>query len=608
MSGKSEFRGLPIGDDDFRTLILSGHYYVDKTPFLRKVFKEDSSAVLLLTRPRRFGKTMLLSMFDQFIGTAPDGTRDLDFRAKMFEGLEIMRDQAFVDEFMGQYPTVFISLKGVFGLSFEEAYKKLASMMRTIFIKCAYLQQSSELSNDEKQDLTLFCKKGYLTDWEHHSEELQDSLRTLCSAMAKHFKRQVVLLIDEYDVPLAKASVAGYHDKMVNLISGFFDLLKTTPSGYSAQDTLSNIGDRPLKKVVMTGCLKVAKNSIFTGVNNLSVNTVLSSDGKLSTIIGFEKNEVAKILKDYDMAEYSGMVKENYDGYRFYKDEMFCPWDVLNFIERNYRLKQSGDLNDIKARNYWNGSTSDSSLKGYLGYLSENDNQKMQNLVVGKAIDITVNDSMNYDDLRMHRTEDFWSLLLHTGYLTAIANPEGNLYQVRIPNQEILECFRDNIKASFDDLLTRDGGDLAKDLALSLLKGDVSAADDLLFEMLRHYVSLRDSATKAAPENFYHGMLLGILGTACNKTISQLKSNAEAGDGYADLCFTDLRRHTAVVIELKAGTSQHLTSSAQKALEQIESRNYAREYLEDEMVSTVYAYAIAFSGKNCRIVSKKLKG
>lgn len=602
MSVDKKFKPLAIGREGFRMMIQSGCYYVDKTSYLQKVFQDDLSSVLLFTRPRRFGKTLLLNMFDQFLGISADGDPEIEFKRKLFDGLDVLDDQKFVDAYMGQFPVLFLSLKEIKGKNFHAAYDAMASMIASKALQFKYLWDSPNLSELEKRTLYRMCDRVYLAD-EDHAGEVKDALKNLCTYLFKHFKRKVVLLIDEYDVPLAKASAGGYHADMVDLISGFFDVLKTPLTGGSEGDR----GEEMLQKVVMTGCLKVAKNSIFTGVNNLHVNTVLSHDDDFSSIIGFNKSETLKLLDDYEMTEYGDMVKNNYDGYRFGKDEIFCPWDVINFVDENSSHKRHGDLRLITARNYWNGSTSDSSLKGYLGYLSENDNQRMQDLVDGTPIEITVNDSMNYDDLRMHRSEDFWSLLLHTGYLTAMENPGDNRYLVRVPNLEILECFRNNIKAAFDDLLLKDDGDMAADLAIALLKGDASTADDLLFDMLQHYVSVRDTATRAAPENFYHGMLLGILGTVCNKTINGLKSNCEAGNGYADITFTDLRKRTGVVLELKVSKSGNLSDTAMAALTQIQDRDYAAPFIKSKDISNVYGYAVVFDEKNCRIEMKKLK-
>lgn len=592
---------LPVGTDSFDKLMTLGRYYIDKTPYLKNVFRDDGSEVLLITRPRRFGKTMTLSMFECFLGIGADGNRNLSQKESLFSGLEIMKDRDFVEEYMGRFPVISLSLKSVSGDDFEGAYKKLAGAVRTLALKYKYLGESPALSDSEREDYRVLCEKGYLSD-QAHSDELQDSLRVLTYSLFRHFNRPVVLLIDEYDVPLAKAAEKGYHPKMVTLISGLFDLLK----GSSSSVTGDNSGAAYLYKTVMTGCLKVAKNSIFTGVNNFSVNTVLSNDPKFSSVMGFTKAETERILKDYDLEEYADLVRTNYDGYRFYKDEIFCPWDVVNFVDKNHVLKMVGDPESIMADNYWNTSTSSGALKGYLGYLTENDNIRMQELMDGHEIEISVNDSMNYDDLSMHRSEDFWSLLVHTGYLTSVKNLGEQRYQVRIPNLEIRQCFRENIQNFFDESLQVKDGNRAEMLAGALLSGKVNEADEIIYDVLQSYVSIRDNATRAAPENLYQGLLLGIFSN-CPRAVADFKSNSESGRGYADITFKDPRRRIAVVIEIKSVPEEQMVGAADAALTQIKDRDYARPFLKNEMITDIYAYAAVFSGKQSLLKMLKIK-
>lgn len=601
MSGSHDMKNLPVGEDDFATLIESNNYYIDKTAYLKSVFNDDAS-VLLFTRPRRFGKTITLSMFDCFFAMEADGRCDMQKKLRWFSGLEILRDQAFVDANMGRYPVVFITLKSVQGNDFTQACNALATLVAETANAFDFLQDSPRLTKAEREKFQRLCDEAYLSDPDHLAV-LTFSLRTLCLYLFKHFERKVLLLIDEYDVPLAKAASKNYHDKMVTFISGFFDLLKTSPSG----STSKLGGGKILQKVVMTGCLKVAKNSIFTGVNNLSVNTVLSNDPNFSSIMGFTKPETQKILQDYDLAEYTGMVRDNYDGYRFYKDEIFCPWDVVKFVKINRDHKNRGELSEITAENYWNNSTSDPALKGYLGYLSQNDNLKMQELIDGHDIEISVNDSMNYDDLSKHRPDDFWSLLLHTGYLTSDAFLGNDIYRVRIPNLEVRECFRTNIQEYFKDFVSPvNGENKAVALAAALLEGDVARAQSLIADSLRVYVSLRDFANRSKPENFYQGLMVGILSTCSDKAIVDFQSNAEAGDGYADISFTDPHGNRAVILELKSCRSEDIAATVQDALRQIDERNYAEKYLKKQLLDEVMAYALVFSGKRCHLKLKRL--
>ena len=423
----------------------------------------------------------------------------------------------------------------------------------------------------------------------------------------KHFNKQVYILIDEYDVPSVKAQEHGYHKDMVTLMSSFLGFLKD-PQRDPEKDTSI------ISKVVITGCLKVAKNSIFTGVNNLKVNTVTSKIDKYTGMIGFTKDETQKILKDYELDDFSQTVKNYYDGYKFYDKEMFCPWDVLNFIDDNFNLKQTGNTDDIKPGNYWDKSSSDSALGEYLGYLTDNDNQKMQDLVDRKSIGFKLNDSMNYDTLSEHKSDDFWSLLLHTGYLTVdweqtkkegLAKVNNKDIFVKIPNLEIFECFENNILDRFGKILSKDN--LALNIANALLEGKVDYVQDKLGPLLRSFVSVRDTATKAPHENYYHGFLNGIF-TNCKDNLGEYHSNYESGDGYADITFNNLGGTKACVIEIKVcKEKESRAKKANEAIEQILEKHYADAIFEDENITSVNAIGIAFSGKNCAVSVKKVK-
>ena len=382
-------------------------------------------------------------------------------------------------------------------------------------------------------------------------------------------------------------------------MKGFFGILKD-------KNTLT--------KAVITGCLKVAKNSLFTGVNNLTVNTVADKESKYTGIIGFTKDETFKFLKDYELDDYSQKVKEHYDGYKFFDKEMFCPWDVVKFIRKNFDFKQSGNLTEIKAGNYWAGTTSDKSLYAYIGYLTDKDNQKMQDLVDGKSIGFKLNDSMNYDTLSEHNSNDFWSLLLHTGYLTVdwdktqkeeLSKENNKNIFVRIPNLEILECFTNNIKEKFSNVVKKDN--LALNIANALLDGNDSFVQEKLGPLLRSFVSVRDTATKAPHENYYHGFLNGIF-TNCKDDLGEYHSNIESGDGYADILFKDADCRKVAIIEIKsASVGSDLVTLSETALSQIEDKNYSEQFMGNRMIQSIYAYGIAFAGKNCFITCKKIK-
>ena len=380
---------------------------------------------------------------------------------------------------------------------------------------------------------------------------------------------------------------------------------------------MCNLKDqKTLTKVIITGCLKVDKNSLFTGVNNLKVNTVLSENEDYTGIIGFTKEETYKFLKDYKMDNFAQKVKERYDGYKFYDKEMFCPWDIVSFISDYYKKNLKGTLKLNRLENYWEGTTSDKSLSAYLGYLTDNDNQKMQDLVDGKPISFKLNESMNYDTLSEHNSDDFWSLLLHTGYLTVDweKTDEAELSKdsktnketfARIPNLEILECFEHNIKTRFSSEFVK--LNLHNKLVDALSCGNQKETYDIFFDMLQKYVSIRDTATKAPLENYYHGFINGIF-TCCENIISDYHSNYESGSGYPDITFKVERNTKAVIIEIKATSNEaDMDELASNALSRIEEKNYALPFVKTSKITEIYAYGLVFCKKDCLVTVKKLK-
>ena len=618
MSNK-QFLELPYGKDDFPLLREGNCYFVDKTPYLKTVFT-DQSAVMLFTRPRRFGKTLLISMFDSFLKINPEKPFDTSKQLELFKGTKILEDKEFCDKFMGQCPVITITLKKVEGTNFKEFYESFASAVYDVALRYSYLKNSNKLDKSDKEELENLTTKSYLLRIENQ-QTVKDALRTLSGLLYKEYGRRAILLIDEYDVPLAAASyrdrvnkvlyknrpdfVADCHEKMVALMKGFFDLLKTTPGDEGA-----------ISKAVITGCLKVAKNSLFTGVNNFKVNTVLSTNKDLTGIIGFTKDETLKFLKDYELENFSEKVKEHYDGYKFCDKEMFCPWDVVNFIDENYKYNLNGETDSIRTNNYWLGTTSDKSLYDYLGYLTDTDNQKMQDLVDGKSISFKLNESMNYDTLSEHNSDDFWSLLLHTGYLTldwektdeAELSKDGKTNKdvfARIPNLEILECFSSNIKERFSSDFKEHN--LHNKLVDAFSCGNQKEIYDIFFDMLQKYVSIRDTATKAPLENYYHGFLNGIF-TSCEKLVLEYHSNYESGNGYPDITFKAERNTKAVIIEIKATSNEEdMDELATNALSQIEEKNYAQPFIKQSKITEIYAYGLVFCKKDCLVFCKKLK-
>ena len=612
----NEFLPLPDNPGCYEELKDSNCYFVDKTEHLKTVFT-SSTKVQLFTRPRRFGKTLLMTMFESFLQINPEKPFDTSVQQKYFQGTKILEDKEFCDKFMGQYPVISVSLKDVDGDFFEDAYECFASTIFRLASEYQYLLNSPKLSDSDKEELKKLTTKSYLLQLKNQIS-IKDSLRTLATALYKEYGKYPILLIDEYDVPLANASFhdlqnakensddktfkADYHSRMVTLMKGFLGILKD---------------QKTLTKVIITGCLKIAKNSLFTGVNNLKVNTVLSENEDYTGIIGFTKEETYKFLKDYKMDNFAQKVKEHYDGYKFYDKEMFCPWDIVSFISDYYKKNLKGTLKLNRLENYWEGTTSDKSLSGYIGYLTDNDNQKMQDLVDGKPISFQLNESMNYDCLPQHNSDDFWSLLLHTGYLTLDweKTDEAELSKdsktnkevfARIPNLEILECFEHNIQNRFNTKIAPNS--VADTLANNLFEGKSEIASDTIYNLLQSYISIRDNATKAPHENYYHGYLNGLFSNCSVNFFSEYHSNYESGDGYADIVFKSKREDKVVIIEIKsANVGDDLVSLSNDALSQIENKNYASPFMNKQMVRSIYAYGIAFSGKNCFISVKKFK-
>ena len=606
-----QFLPLPYGKDVYSELKGNGCYFVDKTPYLKDIIDKDKSNVMLFTRPRRFGKTLFMSMVEYFLKINSANPGDTILQQKLFKDTKILEDREFCAKYMGQHPVICLTLKGVYGKTFTSAYYKLAELIVAKAKEYSFLKDSFALNDDDKATYAKLSSKDFL----HRADENAQSYATssiinLATMLYKHFKKQVYVLIDEYDVPLAKAQEYKYHDDMVTLISSLFDFFKTIP-----QDP--ETGEQYVSKVIMTGCLKVAKNSIFTGVNNLYVNTVTSQLGTYTGIIGFTKEDTYKFLKDYELDDFAQKVKDNYDGYKFYDKEMFCPWDVLNFVEDNFNFKQQGLLSEIEAENYWANSTSSPAVYEYLGFLTDSDNQKMQDLVDGNSISFVLNESMNYDCLSEHDPNDFWSLLLHTGYLTldwektkkdelSKDNSSNKEVYVRIPNLEIRKCFKNDIQKRFDSFLKKDN--LADKIANALFTGDTEFVQTQLRTYLKKFVSIRDTATKAPHENYYHGFLNGVF-TNCSKDfLSEYHSNYESGGGYADITFKSEYSDNAVIIEIKAApVGSDLIPLSKNAIAQIEDKHYAELFLQNSMTQSIYAYGIAFAGKNCFISVKKIK-
>jgi hypothetical protein len=610
-----KMKKINIGDELFSEYILKNRYYVDKTLFIKEIFYEDASKVLLLTRPRRFGKTLTMSTFYEFLRinpSNPDNPEDTSYQQKLFKDTQIYQDQEFCQENMGKYPVIFITFKDVTGDTYELAYKQLAEVIYSeIRGKFKYLLSSNNLDDVEKRKLLklgddIYYSQGlYKTDLSSNKYDckdepaeiqssLQGSLRFLSECLSKHHGMNPILLIDEYDVPISKAAHLGYYERMIPLISSLLSqALKTNPY---------------LGKAVLTGCLRAAKESIFTGLNLLKVYSILD-DGhpEISKGIGFTKEETKQVLSYYKLDKYFDMVTNYYDGYRFGEEPMYCPWDVMNFCSDNY-LKVDRAIARIKPGNYWINTSGNAVIEEYMGYIAPEHIDQMQTLVDGGSIATVIREALCYGDLKNHNIDDFWTLLLYTGYLTI--NPKyistkKNEYELRIPNLEVQECFKEKIQ----DFFTKNPlmQNYTTDLVKGLFNGDEQSVEKNINNLLKKYVSLNDLSTRSPKENFYQGLMIGALANA-SVEIDEMQSNMESGDGYADLKLS-ARDGTMVVIELKQNSDKKAsrTISAEKAIKQIIDKRYVASEIENPDIKKIYAFGICFYRKECSVVTKQLK-
>ena len=588
-------KSIGIGAEIFHKLIENDCYYVDKTPFIRTVFKENTSKVMLVTRPRRFGKTLTMSTFYDFLSLNIENPGDVSLQEKWFKDTKIFEDKEFCSKYMGKFPVIFISLKAGSGNDFIGAYEQFGSIIFNLYNSFNYLADSPKLSDTDKKifnkiatDENFICNvanKYYITD----------SLSSLLRLLHKHHGIKPVLLIDEYDVPIAMAVQNGYCLEMLDIISPFLsNALKT---------------NMDLGRAVLTGCLRATRESIFTGLNNMLVCSILDTGhDDISSGIGFTKEEAEEVLAYYGLSDYYEEVRNNYDGYRFGTTHMYCPWDVMNFCNDNYR-KLSKDRNLIQAGNYWINTSGNDVIEEFMGFIEPEDVELMQDLLDGKSITAEVRATLCYGDLQNHDINDFWTLLLYTGYLTfdpTYRSSKKNEYSLYIPNEEIRDCFRDKILEFFENnnVMKNHTAELVK----GLFEGDAEKVQDSLNTLLGKYVSIRDFATNAPKENYYHGFMNGLLvnGTSF---IEEHKSNFESGDGYVDIIIASKNSDTVAILELKQTDKPFGARliAAQKAVEQITEKGYATVYMNDPLVRNVYAYGICFHKKSCSVVVKKMK-
>ena len=550
---------------------------------------------MLITRPRRFGKTLTMSTFYDFLALDPVNPTDVSRQEKWFKDTKIFEDKVFCSKYMGKFPVIFITLKSVSGSDFLKAYRQFGSTIYKMLCQFNYLAESTKLNEEDVNDFKRLKNEVYLCDVENQND-VKNSLERLCYWLSIHHGTKPILLIDEYDVPIAKAAHNGYYKEMIDIISPFLsNALKT---------------NLYLDRAVLTGCLRAAKESIFTGLNNLMVCSVLDAgNDDISTGIGFTKEDTQNVLSYYGLSDYYEEVSNNYDGYYFGTNHMFCPWDVMNFCNDNFR-KLNQDKNLIQAGNYWINTSGNDVIEEFMGFIEPEDVDKMQKLLDGESITVEVRSALCYGDLENHNINDFWTLLLYTGYLTFVPqsySPEKDSYSLYIPNEEIRKCFKSKIMDFYkNNNVMRNS---TSNLINGLFSGDVVAVEDNLNELLAKYVSIRDFSVNAPKENYYHGFMNGLLANGTS-LIEEQKSNFESGNGYIDLIIKSLKnRGIIVILELKQTPDENKDKYliAEDAVEQINNKKYADPYIRRNDIKAVLSYGICFCKKECTVVGKKLK-
>ena len=567
---------LPVGIDDFRKLRESHFYYVDKTRLIEQLLL-NWSEVTLFTRPRRFGKTLNMSMLKSFFDIGTDKA--------LFDGLYISGNKELCDEYMGKYPVIFLSLKGVEGLTYEEAFEAFVRIMGKEVNRVSFLADSDKLTQIEREQykgLTII-KNGRLA---FDKEKLISSLQLLSQLLYKHYGKKTVILIDEYDVPLDKAFQNGYYNEMVSLIRGLFgQALKTNEF---------------LQFAVLTGCLRISKESIFTGLNNFKVMSI--TDSRFDEQFGFTDEEVRKLLSDYGMDSHFDEVKEWYDGYHFGRADVYCPWDVINHADH---LR---DDSDAKPQTYWINSSGNSLVRRLINRADSSTKDEIERLIAGEAIEKVIRQDLTYDEIE-NSIDNIWSVLFTTGYLTKIGevklpDSESYAYMLVIPNKEVREVFVLQIQEWFKAVVANDN-DTMKLLSKAILDKDEAILARQLNIVMGRMISILDTkAPDDMKENFYHGLLLGLLRGSNPDWL--IKSNRESGDGFSDILIKPENPDLGIVIEVKyAKEFKGLDAACDVAMAQIKQKRYD-ETLRDEGRCDILAYGIAFCRKRCKVAGEKL--
>ena len=556
---------LPVGIDSFDKIRKNGFYYIDKSGLIEQLVQLGGE-VTLFTRPRRFGKTLNMSMLRSFFETGAD--------ASLFDGLYISGNKELCDEYMGKYPVIFLSLKDVDGLKYENAKYRIVELIGREAERYSFLGDSDRLSENEREQYKAVIA---LQDGKYSMDEnvLISSLRLLSHLLFKHYGEKTVILIDEYDVPLDKAFQNGYYQEMVSLIRGLFGMaLKTNDS---------------LQFAVLTGCLRISKESIFTGLNNFKVLSIL--DSRFDEQFGFTDQEVQKILDDYELSSHFEETKEWYDGYRFGNADIYCPWDVINYVEQ-LRYDPAAVPQD-----FWSNSSGNAMVRRFIDMADVSTKNEIERLIAGESIEKDVTPELTYDELDKS-IENLWSVLFTTGYLTHKGRTESGKYRLVIPNREVRNLFVKKIREWFSDVSRKDGQTL-EELCDAFVNKNVEKIEQIFGDYLWNTISIRDTAVaKEKKENFYHGILLGLLGYKSNWLI---KSNAESGIGYSDILVEVPTNRTGIVIELKYAEGGDMDAACEEAMRQIEEKGYVAKLKQDGMRNFI-RYGIACFKKDCRVV------
>lgn len=564
---------LPVGVDSFNKLVQHDFYYIDKTGLLVELLK-NWAEVNLFTRPRRFGKSLNMSMLQTFFEIGCDKT--------LFDGLKISEEKELCQEYMGQFPVISISLKGVEGQTFQEALAAMKYIIGQEALRFSFLLESDRLSDKDKdiyQQLTEIGK-GTGSLFAMTNDVLGTSLKTLSDLLCRHYGKNVILLIDEYDVPLDKAFQYGYYDQMVSLLRVMFgNALKTNSSLYFA---------------VLTGCLRISKESIFTGLNNFKVVSI--TDSRFDEQFGFTDEEVQRLLADYHLKDHIEETKEWYDGYHFGDTDVYCPWDVVNHVDCL--------LEDPNAepQSYWINTSGNDLVKRFIDKADKTTRNEIERLIAGDMIEKSIRMELTYDEID-NSIDNLWSILFTTGYLTQQGKSERGVYRLVIPNKEIREVYILQIQEWFKDSVLHNREPINQ-LLKAIKEGDADTVEKDLTKILVNTISIFDTKSrKEEKEIFYHGIVLGLLRCESEWLI---QSNIESGDGLVDILIETEDPDAGIIIELKyAQTFQGLSKACENAMRQIRERRYD-ERLRNEGRNDILAYGIAFCKKKCKVVVERL--